>query len=281
MTQQVDALRRLLDIMRALRDPLDGCPWDRAQSYASLAPYALEEACEVVDALERGTLEDLRDELGDLLFQIVFLAQLADEEGRFDFDAVARAIGDKLVQRHPHVFGNGPVNGDPAAVLRQWETQKAEERRERGVHGVLAGVPLALPALVRASKLGKRAARVGFDWPDAAGARAKVDEELRELDAELARSASPGAADNSAAIDEELGDVLFSVVSWARLLGRDPERVLRAANRKFELRFATMERLASERGIDPAGLSAAAWDELWEAAKREAPVFSGDSSPGP
>jgi ATP diphosphatase len=279
MTGQADALRRLLDIMRALRDPHGGCPWDRAQSYASLAHYTLEEACEVVDALERGTLEDLRDELGDLLFQIVFLAQLAHEEGRFDFDAVARAIGDKLVQRHPHVFG--PLKEDPAAAPAQWETLKAQERRERGVHGVLAGVPLALPALVRASKLGKRAARVGFDWPDASGARAKVDEELRELDAELARSAGPGAADNTAAIDEELGDVLFSMVSWARLLGRDPERVLRAANRKFELRFAMMERLARERGFDPAGLSAAAWDELWEAAKRAAPVFSGDSSPDP
>ncbi|MET0292684.1 MAG: nucleoside triphosphate pyrophosphohydrolase [Steroidobacteraceae bacterium] len=258
-------LDRLLDIMRRLRDPKGGCPWDLTQDYASLAPYTLEEACEVVDALESGASGDLRDELGDLLFQIVFLSQLASEDGRFVFDDVARAIGDKLVQRHPHVFGSDAALESSASVLHQWEARKAEERRERGLQGVLSGVPLSLPALVRASKLGKRAARVGFDWPDATGARRKVDEELAELDAELVRDA---ATRDEAAIDEELGDVLFSVVSWARLLGRDPERVLRAANRKFEQRFAAMEARASARGQSLPDLSPEAWDALWEAAKR-------------
>lgn len=265
-------LERLLGIMRALRDPRAGCPWDLQQDFASLAPYTLEEACEVVEALERGTLEELRDELGDLLFQVVFLAQLAQEEGRFDFESVARSIADKLVHRHPHVFEHEPGVEDPQAVKLQWETLKAGERRARGLEGVLAGVPLALPALVRASKLGKRAARVGFDWPDAAGARAKVDEELGELDRAL-------AAGEEAAIDEELGDVLFSVVSWARLIGRDPERILRAANRKFEGRFAAMEALAGKQGRNLAMLSPADWDELWEAAKAGAGTFSEDSSP--
>ena len=271
MTQPQDPLQRLLAIMRSLRDPRTGCPWDREQDWSSLAPYTLEEASEVVDALERGDLADLRDELGDLLFQIVFLARLAEEQQRFDFHDVARAIGDKLVHRHPHVFGNVQA-ADATAVHGQWEAIKAAERRDRGLEGALAGVPLSLPALVRASKLGKRAARLGFDWPDATGARRKVDEELRELDEELARG--PGAG-NEAAIDEELGDVLFSVVSWARLLGRDPERVLRAANRKFEARFERMERIAAERGLRLESLSAEAWVGLWEEAK----AFSADSSP--
>jgi nucleoside triphosphate diphosphatase len=271
-----ESLQRLLQIMRRLRDPQHGCPWDREQSYASLAPYTLEESCEVVDALERGSLDDLRDELGDLLFQIVFLAQIATEEGRFDFDDVARSIGEKLVHRHPHVFERDTAPGadDSPAVLRQWETLKAAERGERGLRGELAGIPLALPALVRASKIGKRAARVGFDWPDAKGARSKVDEELAELDRELERDVP-----DEAAIDDELGDVLFAVVSWARLLGRDPERALRAGNRKFERRFAIMEKLAAERGLDLPTLDAAAWDALWEAAKRVAAPFRTDSSP--
>lgn len=259
-----DALPRLLDIMRRLRDPRTGCPWDLAQDFSSLAPYALEEACEVVDALERGATGELREELGDLLFQIVFLSQLASERGEFAFDDVARAIGDKLVARHPHVFAAEPGAESSGAVLHQWETRKAQERRDRGMNGVLDGIPLSLPALVRASKLGKRAARVGFDWPDADGARRKVDEELAELDQELAR---PEGERLDEAIDEELGDVLFSIVSWARLLGRDPERILRAANRKFEHRFAAMEQLAAARGQNLASLSAEAWDALWEGVK--------------
>ena len=271
-----DAMQRLLDIMRQLRDPDTGCPWDLQQDYASLAPYTLEEASEVVDALERGSLDDLRDELGDLLFQVVFLSQLATEDGRFDFDSVARAIGDKLVNRHPHVFARTATAADSGEVLRQWEGLKAEERAARGVSGVLDGVPMSLPALVRASKLGKRAARVGFDWPDADGARRKVDEELAELDAAL-------ASGDAAHVDEELGDLLFAMVSWSRLLGRDPEKLLRAASRKFEQRFRLMEAAARERALVLESLSPEAWDALWEAAKRASRagdgVFRGDSSP--
>lgn len=255
-----EPMKRLLEIMRRLRDPVDGCPWDLAQDFASLAPYSLEEAAEVADTLERGDLDGLRDELGDLLFQIVFLAQLGAEAGRFDFDAVATGIADKLVRRHPHVFGNASA-ADPREVLQQWEGLKAGERASRGQSGVLAGVPLSLPALVRASKIGKRAARVGFDWPDAAGARRKVDEELAELDASV-------AAGDAAGIDEELGDLLFAIVCWARLMGRDAETVLRAANRKFEGRFEAMERQAAAEGRDLASLTPEGWDALWEAAKR-------------
>jgi len=256
-----ESLQRLLEIMRRLRDPATGCPWDLAQSYASLAPYSIEEACEVADTLERGDLSGLRDELGDLLFQVVFLAQLAAEGGRFDFDDVARGIADKLVSRHPHVFGTAATASNAGEVLQQWEGLKAGERAARGVTGVLAGIPVSLPALVRASKIGKRAARVGFDWPDAAGARRKVDEELAEVEAALAHGDDPGT-------DEELGDLLFAIVSWARLLGRDPETLLRAANRKFERRFEQMERHAAAEGLDLATLSPSAWDGLWEAAKR-------------
>jgi len=271
-----DALHRLLDIMRRLRDRETGCPWDLQQDFASLAPYTLEEASEVVDALERGALDDLRDELGDLLFQVVFLSQLATEQGRFDFEAVARAIGDKLVHRHPHVFARDVIAADSGEVLRQWEQLKAGERAARGVAGVLDGVPLSLPALVRAAKLGKRAARVGFDWPDADGARRKVDEELAELDAALADGDEANA-------DEEFGDVLFAMVSWARLTGRDPERLLRAANRKFEQRVRLMEAAAREQSLVLEQLSPEAWDALWEAAKRASRpagrTFRGDSSP--
>lgn len=272
-----ESMQRLLQIMRELRDPRTGCPWDLQQDYASLAPYTLEEASEVVDALERGAIDDLRDELGDLLFQVVFLSQLAAEDGRFDFESVARAIGDKLVNRHPHVFARSVTAADSGEVLRQWEGLKAEERAARGIAGVLDGVPLSLPALVRASKLGKRAARVGFDWPEPSGARRKVDEELAEVDDAL-------AAGDDAAIDEELGDLLFAMVSWSRLLGRDPETLLRAANRKFEARFRAMESAARERALVLGGLSPEAWDALWEAAKRASgaspPTFRGDSSPG-
>lgn len=256
-----EPMQRLLQIMRQLRDRETGCPWDLRQDYASLAPYTLEEASEVVDALERGALGDLRDELGDLLFQVVFLSQLATEDGHFDFDAVARAIGDKLVNRHPHVFARTAGAQGAGVAPGQWEALKAEERAARGESGALDGVPLSLPALARASKLGKRAARVGFDWPDAAGARRKVDEELAELDAAL-------ASGDAAHADEELGDLLFAVASWARLLGRDPETLLRAANRKFEHRFRLMEAAARERALVLEQLTADAWDALWEAAKR-------------
>jgi nucleoside triphosphate diphosphatase len=248
---------RLLQIMRQLRDPQRGCPWDRAQDYASLAPYTLEEASEVVDVLERGDLAALRGELGDLLFQVVFLSQLAAEEGRFDFQSVAAAIGAKLVRRHPHVF-QGEATGPGAQA--GWDAIKAVERRERGLTGVLADVPLSLPALSRAAKLGRRAAGVGFDWPDAAGAREKVQEEIRELDA----AAEHG---DQAAMAEELGDLLLAVASWSRHLKLDPETCLRRANAKFEARFAAMESLAAVRGVSLDSLSPEAWDRLWTEAK--------------
>ena len=267
MSDAERALGALLALMARLRDPQRGCPWDREQTFSSIAPYTIEEAYEVADAIERGEHEQLRDELGDLLFQVVFHARMAEERGWFDFAAVARAIHDKLVRRHPHVFaGASPT---PQELVRVWEEQKAQERAEwaRGRPAaeatVLAGVPVALPALVRAAKLGRRAARVGFDWPDAREVRAKVLEELHEMDAALAAAGAAGEA----AVADELGDLLFSIVNWSRHLKLDAEAALRAANAKFERRFAGMESLARARGLDLQGLSAAEWDALWREVK--------------
>jgi MazG family protein len=263
MSEAERALGALLALMARLRDPQRGCPWDREQTFSSIAPYTIEEAYEVADAIERGEPEPLRDELGDLLFQVVFHARMAEERGWFDFAAVATAIHDKLVRRHPHVFaGASPT---PQELVRVWEEQKAQER---GEGAVLAGVPGALPALVRAAKLGRRAARVGFDWPDAREVRAKVLEELHEMDAALAAaSLASETGTHAAAIAEELGDLLFSIVNWSRHLKLDAEAALRAANAKFERRFAGMESLARARGLDLQGLSAAEWDALWREAK--------------
>ncbi len=247
-------LRRLLEVMRRLRDPASGCPWDLAQDGRTLARYTLEEAHELVAALEAGTPDAVRDELGDLLFQVVFHAQLAQERGDYDFDAVAAAIAEKLTRRHPHVFAAGGAQG-----AGQWEAIKARERGERGAHGVLDDVPLALPALARAAKLGKRAAAVGFDWPDARGAREKVLEELAEVDA--------AALESPERLAEEVGDLLLAATSLARHLKVDPETALRQANQRFEGRFRQMEAVAARRGLALQGLSAAQWDELWEAAK--------------
>jgi nucleoside triphosphate diphosphatase len=248
-------LRRLLEVMRRLRDPVSGCAWDLAQDGRSLARYTLEEAHELVAALETGTPDAVRGELGDLLFQVVFHAQLAMERSEYDFDAVAAGIAEKLTRRHPHVFAEGG-RGDAA----QWESIKAAERGARGAHGVLDDVPLSLPALTRATKLGKRAAAVGFDWPDAAGARAKVMEELAEVDAATCESATR--------LTEEVGDLLLAVTSLARHLRVDPETALRHANQRFEHRFRRMEAAAAQRGLQLAMLDPAAWDRLWEEAKR-------------
>ena len=255
-TAGLPGVRRLLDAMRRLRDPAGGCPWDLAQDSRSLARYTLEEACEVIAAIEAGDDAALREELGDLLFQVVFHAQLASERGLYDFDAVAQAIADKLQRRHPHVFG-----GDTGRDARHWEQFKAEERAARGAAGVLDDVPLTLPALARAAKLGKRAARVGFDWPDADGARAKVVEELAEVDA--ARR-----GEGTSSLEDEIGDLLLAASSLARHLGVDPETALRRANRRFEERFAALEALARKRGLDPAQLDAAALDALWNDVKK-------------
>lgn len=254
MSEPRDPLAALLAVMARLRHPEHGCPWDREQTFESVAPYTLEEAYEVADAIDRGDRDALRSELGDLLFQVVFHARMAEERGWFDFAGVAQAIHDKLVRRHPHVFGDVRIeNADELTKL--WEDAKA---RERGADaGVLHDVPHALPSLARAAKLGKRAGTVGFDWPDAASVRQKVAEELAELE-----SAEPHS------VAEELGDVLFSVANLSRHLKIDPEEALRAANRKFEQRFRRMEQLAQLRGLELSSLSASQWNELWEEAKR-------------
>jgi nucleoside triphosphate diphosphatase len=271
MSDSESAVRALLALMARLRDPQQGCPWDREQTFATIAPYTIEEAYEVADAIERGDREHLREELGDLLFQVVFHARMAEERGWFDFASLARGIHDKLVRRHPHLFAGASLAAED--LVRVWEEQKAAERAAHGEAGaVLGGVPRALPALTRAAKLGRRAARVGFDWPDAASVRAKVLEELHEVDAELSSAdaatgvpaRTPAAA---AALADEMGDLLFSVVNWCRHLQLDAEGALRAANAKFEHRFARMEALALERGLELARLSAAEWDALWQEAK--------------
>lgn len=252
----LDGLRRLLGVMRRLRDPQHGCPWDLAQDSASLARYTLEEAYEVVAAIESGSDQALRDELGDLLFQVVFHAQLASERGLYDFDGVATAIADKLTRRHPHVF-----TSDTMRDARHWEAFKAEERAARGATSLLDDVPAALPALTRAAKLGKRAASVGFDWSDAAGARAKVLEELDEVDA-------AARGEGSSTLEDELGDLLLAATSLARHHGVDPETALRRANGRFEARFRAMERLAATRGLQLADLDAAGLDALWNDVKK-------------
>jgi ATP diphosphatase len=268
----------LLAVMARLRDPQNGCPWDVQQDFSTIAPFTVEEAYEVMDAIERNDPNAIRDELGDLLFQVVFHARMAEEKGWFDFEAVAGSIHDKLVRRHPHVFGDQRLK-DAAQQTQQWEEIKAAERagRESPDTSALADVPKSLPALTRAAKLGRRAARVGFDWPDLKGAREKISEELRELDAELEKlddsrgdaSAEAGVRPppGTAAAAEELGDLLFAVVNLSRHLQLDPEAALRAASAKFEQRFRRMEALAASRGLRLSGLSLEAWDALWVEAK--------------
>ena len=239
--------------------------------FRTIAPYTIEEAYEVADAIERGQPEKLRDELGDLLFQVVFHARMAEEKGWFDFAAVARSIHDKLVRRHPHVFEDTGLAGDVGQLSRIWEEQKARERAQAAGegdtadHSALADVPHALPALTRAAKLGRRAARVGFDWEHPSQVRDKVLEEVREIDDELAGGAGAGAA----SLTEELGDLLFAVANWGLHLKIDPEEALRAANAKFERRFRRMEALAAAQGTPLQTLDAARWDVLWRQAKRE------------
>lgn len=263
------ALESLLEVMRRLRDPVAGCPWDREQTFETIAPFTLEEAYEVADAIERRDLRSLRDELGDLLFQIVFHARLAEEQGAFGFGDVAAAVVEKLQRRHPHVFA-GAAHATVADRQPDWERLKAAERRARGESGHLGGIARALPALTRARKLGQRAAGVRFDWPSAAAVRDKVTEELSELDAAVA--ADPGS-DHAF---EELGDLLFVIANWARHLGHDPEAALRTANAKFERRFAFIERAAAATGESLHTLEAERWEALWQQAKSE--EKSGDSS---
>jgi MazG family protein len=260
-----DALGELLTIMARLR-AADGCPWDREQTFATLVPYTIEEAYEVAAAVEAGDSGQLRDELGDLLLQVVFHAQIASEAGQFDFEAVAAAIAAKLARRHPHVFAAADAPQTSRDQLAVWEDIKAGERRASG-NGAshLDGVPLALPALLRAEKLSKRAARAGFDFGVAAEAGDKVDEELAEVREAIA--ANPGET-ATAAVFEEVGDLLFAVANLARKLGVDPEAALRAANGKFERRFRGMESLAAADGRAFADLGLVAQERLWQAVKR-------------
>src|SRR5437764_1885650 len=239
-TTQLD---RLLAILARLRDPAQGCPWDREQDFATIAAYTLEEAYEVADAIERGDMAELKDELGDLLLQVVFHARMAEEAGLFAFDDIAEAIADKMLRRHPHVFGDVEI-ASVASQNEAWEAHKAAEREAQvGADSVVDGVALALPALLRAAKISRRAARIGFDWPEARAVIPKIAEEVAELEAELAGGASP------AALEEEMGDLLFAVANLARKLEVEPETALRRATTKFERRFRRVEALAAERGI--------------------------------
>lgn len=269
MSDPAVALKRLLDIMSALRDPQHGCPWDLQQDFASIAPHTLEEVYEVIDAIEQGTLDHLEAELGDLLFQIVFYAQLGQERGDFDFASIAQGIGSKLLQRHPHVFPDGTLasaghkpelGADDVSV--NWEQLKQIEReqKQQGSASRLDDVPFALPALMRAAKLQKRAATVGFDWKDRRGVLDKLREELAELEQALDAGDAQG-------ITAEFGDLMFTMVNLSRHLGLNPESALRAANRKFESRFRVVEQLASAENRLLQDLDEAALDAYWLRAK--------------
>lgn len=259
-------IRRLIDIMAALRDPESGCPWDVEQTFASIAPYTIEEAYEVADAIARGDLAELRDELGDLLLQVVFHARMAEEAGLFDFGGVVEAITEKLIRRHPHVFGDAK-GMDAEGVKRLWSRIKDEEKRARTAtggppmpQGALAGVPVALPALTRALKLQEKAGKVGFDWNDARAVVAKLREEIAEVEAEL-------GGGSRQALAAEIGDLLFAAVNLARHVKADPEAALRAANAKFERRFAHIEDRLAESGRKPEGASLDEMEALWAEAK--------------
>jgi ATP diphosphatase len=265
-------LQRLLDIMAALRTPVTGCAWDLEQDFASIAPFTIEEAYEVADAIERSDLADLRDELGDLLLQVVFHARMAEEAGHFDFGGVVEAITAKLIRRHPHVFGDAR-DLSPAEVKQIWRTVKAKEKAARSearalaglpeeAHGgALSGVPTALPALVRALKLQEKAGAVGFDWNDPRAVLAKLREELGEIEEAL-------DAGDQAAVAGEVGDLLFAATNLARHLAVDPESALRTTNAKFEHRFGHIERRLAEAGRGPKDANLAELDALWNEAKR-------------
>jgi ATP diphosphatase len=265
MTPSRDIVR-LLEIMAALRTPGTGCPWDLQQNFATIAPYTLEEAYEVADAIVRNDLDDLRDELGDLLLQVVFHARMAQEQGTFDFGDVVQTITEKLIRRHPHVFDD--AHGlTPKAVEGLWERIKAEEKAEKAIArdtdepaSALDGVPVTLPALTRALKLQAKAGKVGFDWNDPLAVLAKIREEADEIEADL-------ASGNRAAAAGEVGDLLFAVVNLARHLDADPEAILRATNRKFERRFGAIERALAAHGKTPQQATLAEMDALWDEAK--------------
>jgi MazG family protein len=260
MSEPEKAMRRLLGIMDRLRDP-GGCPWDREQTLRSLTPYLLEEAHEVIEAIEAGDVEHHKEELGDLLFQVVFQSRIAREEGKFDFAQVCDVIADKLTRRHPHVFSDVEVSGS-REVIRNWERIKADERKEKGEapRSAIGGVPVSLPALVRAERLTEKAGAVGFDWPDARAVLAKVREELQEL-AEAMDAGEPGR------VEHELGDLLFATANLGRWLKAHPEEALRGALRRFEWRFHYIEARLAESGKSPRDSTLAEMDALWNEAK--------------
>ena len=253
------AIERLLAIMARLRDPKDGCPWDREQDFSTIAPYTIEESYEVADAISRGDMAALKDELGDLLFQVVFHARMAEERGDFAFGDVVTAISDKMLRRHPHVFGEADV-ANAAAQTVAWEAHKAKERETKGT---LDGVALALPALLRAIKLQNRAARVGFDWPNLVPVLDKLREELVEIEHEITQGGQPDR------LEDEVGDFLFVVANVARHLGIDPEAALRRTNGKFERRFKRIEELLAAEGKTPSESTLEEMDALWDQAKAE------------
>jgi nucleoside triphosphate diphosphatase len=257
---------RLIAIMAALRTPKTGCPWDLAQNFSTIAPYTLEEAYEVADAIARDDLADLKEELGDLLLQVVFHARMAEEQGAFDFGDVVRSITEKLIRRHPHVFGD-ERSPSPHAVEGLWERIKAEEKAQKKggkTDGALAGVPVALPALTRALKLQDKASRVGFDWHDPRAVLRKIREEADEI--ELALGAG-GAASSAGEAAQEVGDLLFAAVNLARHLYADPEALLRQTNQKFERRFSAIERALAAQGKAPQDATLEEMDALWDEAK--------------
>ncbi len=265
-------IARLIEIIAALRTPGSGCPWDLEQTFRTIAPYTLEEAYEVADAIARGDLAGLKDELGDLLLQVAYHARMAEEQGAFAFGDVVETVTAKMIRRHPHVFAD--TEGKTAkAVEGLWERIKAEEKAERGeaeADGALAGVPVALPALTRALKLQDKAGRVGFDWKDARAVLAKIREEADEIEAELDKSGVDLAGNSKSAAQAaaEVGDLLFAVVNLARHLGADPESILRDTNRKFERRFGSIEAALAARGKTPKDATLAEMDALWDAAKK-------------
>ncbi len=254
------AINALLEVMRRLRDPETGCPWDKEQTFATIAPYTVEESYEVADAIARDDMRDLKEELGDLLFQVVFHSRIAEEAGLFSFDDVANGMADKLIRRHPHVFGDvSHRTADEQTVA--WELVKAEERKAKNKGGVLDDVPVGLPALTRAAKLTKRAARVGFDWPSLGEVLDKLDEETQELKAEI----KAGDTDKARA---ELGDLLFVMANLARKLEVEPEDALRLTNQKFVRRFEAIEAALKAQGRTPEQSSLEEMDALWNAAKK-------------
>jgi ATP diphosphatase len=258
-----DGVARLIQIMTQLRDPKSGCPWDRKQTYQSIVPYTIEETYEVVDAIERQDYDDLKQELGDLLFQVVFYCQIAQEQGRFDFNQVAHAVSDKLTHRHPHVFSDKEYESEDS-LNQDWEKQKHRERKRKNQKAsVLDDIPKSFPALMRAQKVQKRAARQGFDWPSIEGVWHKLEEELHELRQEVNRKSV-----NHKAVEDELGDVLFTLVNLSRHLKQDSEACLRRATDKFERRFRCMEKLIEQQGASLEALTLDEMEHFWQLAKK-------------